>query len=244
GPHEQQAPVRDVRLARPDLLPAHPPLLAVPLRPAAERRKVRARSRLGEAETPHLLRRQDGWEEPFALRRAAIVDEQRADDVHGDRVEDRRRPHARQLLGVDDLLLQSGAAAAVLPRPVDADPAAGRERALPRAQEPMALLLRGRHRLRRQMRAEPRAQLAPERLLLAAVGEREHGHARLTPNPGGAANRWQRLHAACYDATAGHGLRFHRRRARLRRRGPRLARRAPPTRVATPSLLDAGRRPR
>src|SRR5439155_147904 len=65
---------------------------------------------------------------------------------------------------------------------------------------------------------------------------------RLTPNAGNAANRWQLRRAACYDATAGHGLRLHGRRACLCRRGPRLARGKPAARVAPRSLLDARRR--
>ena len=57
GAHEQQEPVGEVRLARPHLLPAHHPVVAVALGAAAQRRQVGAGVRLREAEAPHLVAR-------------------------------------------------------------------------------------------------------------------------------------------------------------------------------------------
>src|SRR5262249_47213125 len=104
----------------------------------------------------------------------AGVHQHRADDVGGNRVQDLRRPRARHLLGEDDLLLQRGAAAAVRPRPLDADPATRRQLALPGALERTPFLLVLRRRRAREMADEPVADLGAERLLLGAVVQREH----------------------------------------------------------------------
>src|SRR5207302_5220204 len=78
------------------------------------------------------------------------------------------------LLGEDDRPLQRRGAPAVLAWPLDADPAASGERALPRALEaaPLDVVL-GRRR-RRQVRCEPPAQLGAERFVRRGVAEVEH----------------------------------------------------------------------
>ena len=69
------------------------------------------------------------------LRRRAVGEERRADEVHADAADELGRPGAGQLLGDDVVADRSGVAAAVLGRPGHADPAAGRELALPLAPE-------------------------------------------------------------------------------------------------------------
>src|SRR5262245_41307608 len=102
------------------------------------------------------------------------MDQDRADDVHGHRVEDLRRPCARHLLGEDDLLLQGRPAAAVLARPLDPHPAGGRQLALPGTLERAPPLLVVGRRGAGEMGGEPVAQLAAECLLGGSVTQSEH----------------------------------------------------------------------
>jgi hypothetical protein len=78
------------------------------------------------------------------------------------------------LLREDDLLLQRGAAPAVLPGPLDSHPTAGGQLALPRALEDAAFVLVFGGRGAGEMRSEPVAQLGAEGLLLGRVAESEH----------------------------------------------------------------------
>src|SRR5207249_11637759 len=77
--------------------------------------------------------------------------------------------------GEDDLLAEARAPPAVRARPLDADPAAGRERALPGALEAAPLRLVLEDRLARQVGREPGVQLGAEGLLGRGVSEPEHG---------------------------------------------------------------------
>src|SRR4029077_12064697 len=129
----------EVRLARPHLLSAHHPVVAVALCAAAQRCQIGAGVRLREAEAPDVVRGQDARQVASLLPGGTGVDEDRADDVHGHGVEDLRCTRTRHLPGEDDLLLQRPAAAAVLARPLDADPSAAGELALPGALEVTAL---------------------------------------------------------------------------------------------------------
>ena len=121
-------------------------------------------------------------QEAPSLLVGAVRDERRADQVHADAVDDLGRARRGHLL-LEDVVLDDGrAATAVLARPVDADPAARRETALPVAQE--AHLVGQRRELRRLAAApvrrhvgrEPGAQLGAERLL---GGRERQVHARL-----------------------------------------------------------------
>ena len=123
----------------------------------------------------------------------AGVDQHRAHDVDGDGVEDLGRAGTRHLLGEDDLLLQRRAAPAVLARPLDADPAAAGELALPGALEDPSLVLVVGRRGAREMRREPRAQLRAEGLLLGRVAESEHPFVGPIPSATPAANSAPRM---------------------------------------------------
>src|SRR5262249_6650178 len=119
----------------------------------------------------HVVRRQDARQVARLLRRTGRVDQYRADDVHGDRVEDLGGARPGHLLGEDDLLLQRRAAAAVRPGPLDADPARRRQLALPGALERASLVLVLRRRRARQMSGKPATELRPEGLLLGGVSQ-------------------------------------------------------------------------
>src|SRR5262249_13196210 len=89
------------------------------------------------------------------------------------RVEDLGRARVRHLLGVDDLLVQAGAAAAVLARPLHREIARIRQPSLPHTLLLAACLLVGGHR-RRTIRDEPRPELGAERFLLRCEAQLEH----------------------------------------------------------------------
>ena len=115
----------------------------------------------------------------------ADVDQRGTDDAEADVVEDARRVHARQLLGVDHLLARAGAAPAVLARPLRREPAAALQRALPVAEELVARPLLVRHvapagePARRQIAARARCAARGGRPHPRRIGESDHG-GRLT----------------------------------------------------------------
>ena len=55
GAHDDDAEIRQMRAGGPDLLPVDDPVVAVALRPRAQRRQVRPAGRFGEQLAPHLL---------------------------------------------------------------------------------------------------------------------------------------------------------------------------------------------
>src|SRR5262249_58951261 len=85
--------------------------------------QVRAGAGLGEELAPELLCRQQRGQETTALLVGSVRDQGRPDEVHPDAVDDLRRARRGYLLLEDVVLDDARAAAAVLARPVDADPA-------------------------------------------------------------------------------------------------------------------------
>ena len=75
GAHEQQSPARDVRHARPDLLPVHDPLVAVAHRRRRERRDVGTGAGLAEHLAPDLFARERRPQEPALLLLGAERDQ-------------------------------------------------------------------------------------------------------------------------------------------------------------------------
>src|SRR5439155_7118191 len=166
---DQDAPLGEARVARPDLLAAHVERIAAELGAGPHGGQVGAGVRLREALAPHLLAGQDLREKALLLLLRAVVDERRADErrPHAD-VDHARRPDARVLLGEEQLLERRRAAAAVLARPVQARPAALVQAALPPAREADLLgrVLRpaeaGRAPARRQIGDQPGVYFASE----------------------------------------------------------------------------------
>src|SRR5438876_9099765 len=89
GAAEEEAPVGDVGMARPDLLAVHDEGPAAPPGPRAERCEVGAGAGLGEALAPELTAGEERAEEAVALRGGAVVQDRGTDQVDGRR---RRRP--------------------------------------------------------------------------------------------------------------------------------------------------------
>ena len=135
GAAEEEAPVGDVGVAGPHLLAVHDVVVAVTLRPGAERRQIGARAGLGEALTPELVAVHHRAQEALALRLAAVLEERGADQVD---VGLRRRARRADLVEglIEEPALHHGrAAAAVLARPRDGGPAAVEEPLLPLARD-------------------------------------------------------------------------------------------------------------
>src|SRR5438552_682932 len=168
---QQDAPARELRVARPDLLAGHDPAVAAALGTGAERGQVGARAGLGEELAPELVRGEDLREEAPLLFLRSVGDERRPDQVDADPVDDLGCAGGGELLLEDVVLDHRGAAPAVLARPVDADPAAVVQLPLPGAEEG-DLVGEGRVLRRgRPIRAEPRAQLGAAGLLGGAERE-------------------------------------------------------------------------
>src|SRR4029453_11088267 len=105
GAHHQDAPLRVLREAGPDLLAGHDDFVAAPLAPRAERGQVRAGAGLGEALAPELLAAQERRQEALALPLLAMGDQRRPDQRGADRELDQvRRLGARVLLPPDQTL--------------------------------------------------------------------------------------------------------------------------------------------
>src|SRR5206468_11876970 len=71
---QQDAPARELRVARPHLLAAHHPAVAAALGAGAERGQVGARAGLGEELAPELVGGEDRGEEAALLRLRAVRD--------------------------------------------------------------------------------------------------------------------------------------------------------------------------
>jgi hypothetical protein len=115
----------------------------------------------------------------------ADPDQRRPDDTEADVVEDARRVDPGELLGIDHLLARTGAATAMLARPLRGEPAALIEAALPGAIEfvtgPSAADVAPSFQPAvRQVVLEPGAQLEAEGRILRRIGERDHVGVRLT----------------------------------------------------------------
>jgi hypothetical protein len=177
GAAEEEAPVRDVGVARPHLLAVHDVLVAAPLRARAEPGEIGARTRLGETLAPELVAVDHFPEEALALRRRAVLQHRRADQVD---VRLRGRPRRTELVErevEEPPLHHRGPAATRFLRPRDRGPAAVGEHALPLARDlDPHRILDARPAVAtapvcRQVGVEPGAGLVAEGEL--AVGERE-----------------------------------------------------------------------
>ena len=129
--HDVQ-PVGLVPERRPHLLTVDDPLVPVEPRPARHRRDVRAGSRLAEALAPDVVDAQDARQEAALLLLGAEREQHRPEQLQGLRVDPCRRGGSGVLGLEDDLLGQRRTAAAVLPRPGEAEPAAGGRAPSPR----------------------------------------------------------------------------------------------------------------
>src|SRR5262249_42927307 len=141
GATEQEAPVGDVGVAGPDLLPVDDQRVALALRARAERSQIGACPRLGESLAPELFTRQKRANEGAALGVAAVTEKRGADqiDIGGGRRA--RRAHLVERLVEEPALDGRRRAATVLARPGDGGPAPIVEEALPgtRHLEPLRL---------------------------------------------------------------------------------------------------------
>src|SRR5262249_33356875 len=161
GAREQDAPVRDVPAAGPDLLAVDDEVVALVLGTSAQARQVRAGVRLRVELAPHLLGREDLLEVALLLLRRAVHDDRRPDEADAEAMDGRRRVRARHLVCGDRLLHRRRSAAAVLLGPAHADVAGLVHRAMPRAP-----LLERRELGARDVRGKPCASLIAERTIL------------------------------------------------------------------------------
>jgi hypothetical protein len=128
---EADPPPGVARIARPHLLAADQPTVVDRHRPRRQRREIAARVRLAEQLAPDLRGGEDPGEPSFLLVVAAVGEEGGTGEVDADPVDGLRGASAG-VLHVEDRNLHRGSAApAVLGRPVNADPASGRQLRLP-----------------------------------------------------------------------------------------------------------------
>jgi hypothetical protein len=171
GPHQQEAHLRLVRGAGPDLLPVHQEVVAVLARRCGEAREVAARAGLGVALAPDHLAAQRRTDPALALLLAAVLEQRGHEHRRTLGVHPARDAGAVELLVHDHRLEQvrRRAIAAVLLRD-GARPVA----VLDQQRQPARPLL-GRHvdqavaRLGPLVGFEERANLAAEALVLLAV---------------------------------------------------------------------------
>src|ERR1051325_7800522 len=132
-PTQQEAPVRDIRVARPHLLAADDELVAVAIGACDETAEIRAGARLREPLAPYLFGREQRSQARLALRRGPVVKDRGADHVHGGSAVRARRPGAVELLVEQPALDDRRATAAVLGGPGERPPPALAQLALPSA---------------------------------------------------------------------------------------------------------------
>src|SRR5690606_4996089 len=140
---EHEDPVGLMCERGPDPLPLHAPR-AVGFLPAARLHVGQIGTGTGFriALRPELAAGDDLGQEALLLRRRAELDQRRADQAFADVAHAPRPAGARVFFVEDHLLLDRQAATAVLARPADAGPAAGRELTLPLlAQRRLVLLV-------------------------------------------------------------------------------------------------------
>lgn len=143
GASQQEAPVRDVRERRPDLLAGHHPVGAVLHRPGRHPGQVGTGSRLGIALAPQLIPGRDRGEKPLPLLLATVRQQCRRQQVFTHVVDAVRRTRQCVLLMENDLL-QQGRASAMWLRPAEADPTVDTQAPLPLMAELEALVLAAR----------------------------------------------------------------------------------------------------
>jgi hypothetical protein len=145
--------------------------------------EVGAGAGLGESLRPHLVTGEDPRQVLALLRVGAPVDDRRAHQVQAHRARQHGRARGRVLLLVDDPLDEACPPAAVLRRPVDADPARGVHGLLPRAAALERLTIGGdavvggvvQAELGGQVSGQPLAELVAEGVLLGGVLEVHDG---------------------------------------------------------------------
>ena len=120
GPREQEAPLRDAGIARPDLVAVDDPAVAVPLSPRRDGGKIGASARLRKALAPDFVASQDGRQIAPLLFLGADRQDQRTGQLHPRDVDGFGRCDPAQLLADDQMVEIIEALSAVLPRPVDA----------------------------------------------------------------------------------------------------------------------------
>src|SRR5262249_44305088 len=119
GTAEEEAPVGHLGVARPDLLPGDDEAVAVAVAARAQRAQVGAGAGLREALAPELLAGDERADEPLALRRGAVTQDRRPDQVDVRRRRRTRRAHLVELLLEEPALDDGGATAPVLAGPRD-----------------------------------------------------------------------------------------------------------------------------
>src|SRR5207247_9021207 len=82
--HEKDAPLRETRVARPDLLTVDDELVAVDLGTRAERGEVGPRVRLAESLAPELVAGEHFRQEALLLLVGPMVDQRRSDQRDAD----------------------------------------------------------------------------------------------------------------------------------------------------------------
>jgi hypothetical protein len=130
GAYEREHPVRMMRPGGPDLLPSHHEMIALQRCAGRKAGKVGACARLGIALRPDHSTRNDGRQMLRLLCVGPELHQDRADVIETLRRQ-LRCANARQLLRHDDLFVEGGTHAAMLPGPMRCDPAFARELVIP-----------------------------------------------------------------------------------------------------------------
>ena len=174
---EAPTPIRELRVARPDLLPVEHVAAVDGIGARLQGSEIAPRARLAEQLTPDLRRVEDLRQPPSLLRVRPVREQRRADQVDADAADELRRAAAGELLGDDVVLDGTAAATAVLLGPGHAHPAAARELRLPLTPERDLLgevVEPGRQALAvlpREVRAQPAADLVAQREFGGGGGE-------------------------------------------------------------------------
>ena len=168
---ETDPPPRVTRVARPYLLSAEQPAVVHGFGASRQRREVAPRSGLAEQLAPDLLGGEDPGKPPPALLVRPVREQGGSGEVDADPV-DRLGGASACVLHVEDRDLDGrGAASSVLGRPVDADPASGRQLRLPLPSPGHLLVDRPEGRWVLDVRGEPFAHVGGEGALLLAEAE-------------------------------------------------------------------------
>ena len=126
---QHHAPVVLMRAAGPELRPTHAPAAVCARRARLDGGEVAARLGLAHADRERHLAAADRRQEPLALGRGAVAQDQRSGLAIGDPVVANGRPPAQQLLDDDETVHDSTLSAPVPARQGHAKPTACRERA-------------------------------------------------------------------------------------------------------------------
>ena len=159
GAGEEQAPVGDVGVARPDLVAVDHVLVAVARRGRAQRREVGAGVGLAEALAPALAPADQAGQEPVLDRVAAV----RRDALHEvAEARPRRRARGRELVVEDDVEHRRQVVTAEARRPAQPEEAGVVERGVPLGLAGPVLVVGRRRRQAGIVVGEPRPQAGPE----------------------------------------------------------------------------------